>query len=206
MHRTIFQEFEQICAQYGPFNRVLEIGATRQDRPLLTLPSIGKARLKVGIDQTEGFRGEDYYVLQGNANHLAFFADGAFDLVLCNSVLEHDPSFWLTLQAVRRVARPGALLIFGVPAYSAMGDLFGLKLARRLSRLPFVGTRWKQRLEALEAGTPTLGLHAYPADYYRFSEQAMKEIFLQGLLRVQTKMVMNPPRVIGWGFVPGAPS
>lgn len=203
MHPVIFQEFEQICSRHGPFERVLEIGVTRNDQPLLVLPSLRKAKLKIGIDQAEGFLGDDYIVMKADANGLGFFADRSFDLVLCNSVLEHDPSFWLTVREMGRVARAGALLIFGVPGFGAMGAQPGLKILRRMVRLPWIGRRWEKELAACEAATPTLGLHDYPVDYYRFSEQAMREVILQGLLRVQVKLVMNPPRVLGWGFVPG---
>ena len=204
MHPVIFNEFDQICAANGTFERVLEIGVTRHDIPLLTLPSLAGARIKVGVDLAEGFRGENYCVLQGDANAMTFFADGVFDLVLCNSVLEHDPRFWLTLMEARRVARPGAFMVFGVPGFSKMGEQVGVSMMRRLARLPWIGTHWRSRLDALEAGTSTLGIHAFPSDYYRFSEQAMREVILQDLVCIQTKRVMEPPRIIGWGFMPGA--
>jgi len=203
MHPLVFKEFDQICSKNGAFDRVLEIGTTRQDQSLLTLPSLTKARLRVGVNQEEGFRGETYSVLKGNANNMAFFEDQVFDLVLCNSVLEHDPSFWLTLAEARRVACPGALLVFGVPGFSIMGSRPELRTIRWLARLPWIGNSWKTRLEALEASAFTLGIHNYPSDYYRFSEQAMREIILQGLVEVKTKIIMEPPRVVGWGFMPG---
>ena len=55
------------------------------------------------------------------------------------------------------------------------------------------------RFDPIAVGTPTLGVHAYPGDYYRFSEQAVKEVFLEGLAHPRTRVVMNPPRIIGWG-------
>lgn len=202
MHPLIFDEFDRICSGAGPFHRILEIGVSRTQRPLLTLPSLARTPTKIGVDLEESFRGEDFLVLKGNANRMDFFADATFDLVLCNSMLEHDPCFWLTLREIRRVARPGALLAFGVPGFSKMGNQPGLNIARRLARLPWIGIQWKGRLESLAASTPTLGLHAYPGDYYRFSEQALREVFLQGLVRAETKKILDPPRMLGWGFLP----
>jgi hypothetical protein len=54
----------------------------------------------------------------------------------------------------------------------------------------------------LMAGTVTLGEHFYPGDYYRFSQMAVREIFLAGLIHTGVVKVMNPPRIIGWGRKP----
>jgi hypothetical protein len=52
----------------------------------------------------------------------------------------------------------------------------------------------------LAASTLTLRTHQYPGDYYRFSPQAMVEVFFQGLHDVQVQSLMVPPRVIGGGI------
>ncbi len=51
----------------------------------------------------------------------------------------------------------------------------------------------------LHAGTVTLGEHLFPGDYYRFSEQAVREIFLADLVDIDECTVMQPPRLIGSG-------
>jgi len=43
------------------------------------------------------------------------YPDAAFDVVLCNHVLEHIPDFASALGELHRVIRPGGLLIVGVP-------------------------------------------------------------------------------------------
>ena len=48
------------------------------------------------------------------------FAAGAFDLVTCLDVIEHTPDDRVTLAELRRVTRPGGLLIATVPAYQAL--------------------------------------------------------------------------------------
>jgi SAM-dependent methyltransferase len=48
------------------------------------------------------------------------FADDTFDLVTCLDVIEHTPDDRRTLRALRRVTRPGGLLLVTVPAYQAL--------------------------------------------------------------------------------------
>lgn len=43
------------------------------------------------------------------------YVDGSFDAVLCNQVLEHIPQDKEVLQELKRVIRPGGMLILGVP-------------------------------------------------------------------------------------------
>ncbi|NDD30918.1 MAG: class I SAM-dependent methyltransferase, partial [Proteobacteria bacterium] len=45
-------------------------------------------------------------IVRARGNDLSRFADGSFDTVLCNSVLEHEPRFWEVLSEARRVLRP----------------------------------------------------------------------------------------------------
>jgi SAM-dependent methyltransferase len=47
-------------------------------------------------------------------------ADGAFDLVIANQVLEHAKEIFWTLGEVSRVLRPGGLLLAGVPNLAAL--------------------------------------------------------------------------------------
>ena len=54
----------------------------------------------------------------GNANDMrGVFEDDRFDLVLCSATLEHDKRFWLTVGEMKRVLKPGGLLIISVPGY-----------------------------------------------------------------------------------------
>jgi len=42
--------------------------------------------------------------------------DGSFDLVVCFSVLEHIPKFWLAAAEIQRVLAPGGIVYVGVPS------------------------------------------------------------------------------------------
>ncbi|MEA2462109.1 MAG: hypothetical protein QOH90_2286 [Actinomycetota bacterium] len=48
------------------------------------------------------------------------FADATFDVVTCLDVVEHTPDDRATLAELRRVTRPGGLLLVTVPAYQAL--------------------------------------------------------------------------------------
>jgi hypothetical protein len=54
-------------------------------------------------------------------------------------------------------------------------------------------------LDGVAASTPVLQVHDYPGDYYRFSEQAVREVFLSGYAVLEQRAVMVPPRLIGVG-------
>lgn len=48
------------------------------------------------------------------------FADATFDLVTCLDVIEHTPDDRVALAELRRVTRPGGLLVVTVPAYPSL--------------------------------------------------------------------------------------
>ncbi len=194
MHAAVYQVFQSLCQPLQLRRQVLEVGAVAGPDSLLQLPALARASHRVGLNQQPQGPG----ILVGNANHMDMFADGQFQAVLCNATLEHDGQFWLTLQQIRRVTEPGGYIVVGVPGYGPMGTpghfpaLPGW-LHRLLQALPW---------PALHASTPTLGVHNFPGDYYRFSQQAVHEIFLAGLVHTRVQRVLNPPRFIGIGQKP----
>jgi hypothetical protein len=117
-------------------------------------------------------------------------------------VLEHDPSFWLTLAEMRRVVRPGGLIAIGVPGFGAMKTIPWWRLMRAAGRMSFSRGSRPGVASWIAAAAPTLGLHSYPADYYRFSEAAVRDVFLGGLSGVAVRTILQPPRFVGWGREP----
>jgi SAM-dependent methyltransferase len=93
-----------------PVGRVLEIGALDVNGQVRDL--FPDAALYIGVDVVAG-RNVDV-VLNGH-DLLSHFGLCAFDLVLCLETLEHDPAFWLTLQEIRAVLKPGGLACISVP-------------------------------------------------------------------------------------------
>ena len=202
MHPSVFSMFDRLCGSRNCGGDVLEIGAVPSEETLLCLPSLSGARRRVGvnIDGPSSIRG--FEILQGNANDLRGldgFGDESFDTVLCNAVLEHDPRFWRTLAEMRRLLRPGGVMGIGVPGFAT------LPVERRVSKitriLSSVGVPARM-LDPWRASTMTLVVHNYPGDYYRFSAQAMAEVFLEGLVETEVHTVLVPPRIIGLGVKP----
>ena len=196
MHPAVFNVFEEICRSREIRGAVLEVGATPDDSTLLNLPSLAGAAEKIGINKAGGVRFRDFTILEGDANGMTCFPDQRFDIVLCNAVLEHDRFFWKTLAEIRRVARVGGLVVIGTPGYRQLP--FEPKLRRWLARLARFSGRpagWP-----LQHSTLTLGVHNFPGDYYRFSEQTFREVFFAGMTEVVIRTVLIPPRIIGAGI------
>jgi SAM-dependent methyltransferase len=196
MHPVVAREMDRILGAHRAGGDVLEIGARPSPDTLLLLPALRGATRRVGIDLDGPHTFGGVTIERGDAHALPWPA-ASFDTVVCNSVLEHDPRFWLTLGEIRRVARPGAVVALGVPGYRATAYPVWLRVARPLRRLPVVGAA----IESALASTPTLVVHDYPADYYRFTARAMREVLLDGLRDVEVTQVLAPPRILGVGVV-----
>ena len=115
--------------------------------------------------------------------------------------LAGDAEFERTLREIRRVARPGALVAIGVPGFDREppGGLL-----RGLARRPLLGGPLRRAMPSLLAATSTLVVHDFPGDYYRFSPQAVREVFLAGFEAPEVVRVLAPPRIVGAGLVPRA--
>jgi len=151
----------------------------------------------VGINLDGPYEFRDFRILRGNANAMDCFADERFDLVLCNAMLEHDKFFWRTLAEIRRVTRPGGLVVIGVPGFQYLKLE---KLKAMLRRLPLVRRlSANQYLGFFFTATVTFELHNAPGDYFRFSAQAVREVFFAGMEDVEVRSIMLPPRIIGAG-------
>jgi SAM-dependent methyltransferase len=202
MTPALFAEFDALCSQYGATGSVLEIGATANTDTLLNLPSLRDCGSRIGVNIEYSATIAAGPILCGNGNDLSRFSDGVFDIVVSNATLEHDPRFWLTLAEMRRVLKPGGLLLIGVPGYiRARGWLRRLAgyLGEGLSALAPLLAR---PLQGFGAGTATLLVHDYPGDYFRFSEQALREVLLADLEVLATRVLEVPPRLVGVGRKP----
>jgi ubiquinone/menaquinone biosynthesis C-methylase UbiE len=193
MHPTIYQEFERICAARGPRGRVLEVGAVANEQSLLAMKSLRDTSEKIGINLTGPHTYKDFSIVGGNANDMRGFADGSFDVVLSNATLEHDKCFWKTVAEIHRVTRPGGLIVIGVPGFVMY------RAERQIKRL-LTKTPLLRRARPLISTTITYQIHNAPGDYYRFSLQALKEVFFDGCYDVRLTSLMVPPRIIGSGI------
>jgi len=196
----IYHYIETLIRRYEIGSSVIELGATGTDDDLIRMESLRNAKVRVALGNgccNERVDGIQY--LKENTNNLACFEAKSFNLVLCNAMLEHDPYFWKTLVEIKRILIPGGLLIIGVPGFEGMGVRHFFpknRLLRRLLKLSLLGLN----LNYLKASTPTLGVHAYPEDYYRFSATAVRNVLFEGYEQVNISSMMIPPRIVAIGI------
>ena len=199
MHRRIFREFDDICRRRNLGGRILEVGAVPSANSLLTLPALGAATEKIGLNMLGASQYRDIRIIEANGNDMHMFDDDSFDAVLCNATLEHDRYFWKSLAEIRRVTKPGGVVVIGVPGYA---DLWLERALRRVcgaaQRIPLIG-RW---LQFPYGPTLTLRVHNEPGDYYRFTVRTLHEVFFEAMDDVQVKAIMTPPRIVGSAVKP----
>lgn len=170
MSPSVFDCFAAIVAQRLSGDRaltVLEVGAGGWT--LLSIPAFAsgtRIALNLRFDAITEQLARTIRVI-GDGNRLPF-ADAFFDCVMSCSVLEHDRYFWRSTREVHRVLRPGGYFVAGVPIYMTLpGDK--------------------------DHTTLTYARHglAYNADYYRFSEQAVREVFFEDYAEVTDEIIVR---------------
>lgn len=211
MHPAVYRRFGQLFRTYPPpGNEILEIGATGNvSETLLTFfKGISETYHCVGINIE--FNSADnlpYTLIQCNSNDMSIFNDESFDAVACNAVLEHDKFFWKTVTEVRRILKPGGLFFVGVPGYSKRNNLFQKALMRvirsaTLRSVPLLYRLAQWALLTRLASISTYMFHVAPNDFYRFSEEAVKEVLLEGFVILHLEYMLNPVRIIAVGNKP----
>lgn len=180
---------------------MLEVGAIPSNGSLLAMKSLANVVEKIGINLDGPHEFEDFKILQGNANAMHCFADERFDAVLCNAVFEHDKYFWKTVAEIKRVTKPGGLIVISVPGFTV---LKAEKIKSFLKKVPLVRRlKANEHLNMFFTATITYQIHNAPGDYYRFSPQTFTDIFFENLNDVEVRSVMLPPRLIGVGTKQG---
>jgi len=200
MHLKVYQEFERICSKRGIHGSVLEVGAVPSNTSLLCMKSLDNVREKVGINLDGPHEFRDFKILKGNAISMNCFEDNRFDVVLCNAMLEHEKFFWKVIQEIKRVVKPGGLVVIGAPGYIYLKVE---KIKSLLRRIPIIrGLSKNENLNLFFTATITFELHNAPGDYYRFSQQTFEEVFFDSMSDVEIRSIMLPPRIIGAGIKP----
>jgi SAM-dependent methyltransferase len=115
--RVLHTELDRLAL--SPHARILDAGCG-SGRMLDELQSLGHA---CGIDANAhavaATRRRGHVAFRCEIEHMPF-GDASFDLVTCLDVIEHTPDDHRTLRELRRVTRPGGVLVVTVPAYQAL--------------------------------------------------------------------------------------
>lgn len=170
MSPIVFDKFTEIlAARLTPSTSpaALEVGAgawTLLSAPVLK--DFRKISLNLSFNKISNELRETEMII-GNSNDINF-PDETFDCVMSCSSIEHDRYFWKTIAETKRVLKKGGLFIVGVPIYMTLPT-------------------------DKEHTTLTYARHglAYNADYYRFSEQAVLEVFFEGFSEVTDEVVVR---------------
>jgi SAM-dependent methyltransferase len=112
MHDTALNIGGLVMRTYCPSKqaRILDVGAQDINGTLRAVAP--KASEYVGLDYEAG-RGVDILLEPGKPWPVE---DDHFDLVFATSVLEHDPAFWMTFEAMCRKAKPGGHIYISAPS------------------------------------------------------------------------------------------
>jgi SAM-dependent methyltransferase len=92
--------------------RVLEIGSMNVNGSVREY--FTEATEYIGIDMQEG-NGVD--IVMPSTNCISKWGQESFDTVLCLEVLEHDRTFWRTVEDMRLLVKRGGHMIITTPSY-----------------------------------------------------------------------------------------
>ena len=215
MQPIVYRKYQELITEFLDMveGNVLEIGCPCEpEQALLDIFSRIDGEFScVGVDMLVdqaklACHNPPYKIRQHNSNDMTcLFEDRSFDVVLCSSVLEHDRYFWKTLREVRRVLKPGGLFFLGVPGYSVKMSfarnilLFLWKILWKLFGNVARGPLLYVRNSSLLAATSTYSYHFGPSDFYRFSEDAVREVLFEGFELLHMESFLSPPRFLGVG-------
>lgn len=201
MHTVIFEKFNALLTEREWSGPVLEVGAIPAEKTLLNLPVLRSVPEKTGINLEGPFTFRDFEILKCDANNMEQFPDNHFGLVLCNAMLEHDKFFWKSVDEIRRVIRPGGLVVIGTPGFA--DNSFQLFKKGFEKQAWYKAIKSNRALGFLLSSTLTLEVHggAY-GDFYRFSPAFFREVIFRDFHSVEIIQIMRPPRIIGMACKP----
>lgn len=140
------------------------------------------------------------------------FPDAAFDVVTCLDVIEHTPDDQRTLRELRRVARPGGLLLLTVPAHPTLWSTHdevnlhyrrytrrGLRAAAAIAGLSVVSDTYFNSLLLAPAAVVRWGRRLHPESAAR-SDLTLTPRALDGAL--EWPMIAEAKVIAAGGRVP----
>lgn len=185
-------EYARLCRRGNLEGSVLEVGCGPSKNTLLNRTIFKHSKYRVGINLIGYTHYREFKVIKCNAHDMKeTFDENTFDIVLCNMVLEHDPLFWKSLEEINRVIKKGGLFVLGVPAVISNVNKSKLTIGTQVAKV---------NKNMLLNSTITYRVHNAPGDYWRFTEQAYKEVLMQGFEKIVCSSFLLPPLLLGSGI------
>ncbi len=99
--------------EHGPLDKVLDVGSNDVYGENKMKTYIPGYKEYIGLDMRSG---ENVDIVMNAHDMHKKWRKPRFDLVLCADTLEHDRRFWLTVENMRGVLKPGGWLLITVPS------------------------------------------------------------------------------------------
>lgn len=106
---------QDFIKEHGVPKRVLDVGSRHINgtvKDCIREASLGMPEEIIGVDFMDG---ENVDIVLNGHDLDTVFEPGSFDLVTCTETLEHDDKFWLTVEQMRKMVKPGGWLLITVP-------------------------------------------------------------------------------------------
>lgn len=95
----------------GPFEKVLEVGSRNVNGSIKDF--ISGYKEYTGIDMIDG---KDVDIVMNAHDLLKRWDRPTFDVIFCCETLEHDNKFWITVENMRTILKPGGWLLVTTPS------------------------------------------------------------------------------------------
>lgn len=121
MYKEIVNQAEKVSRSGVQTRRILDLGCgngnvTALLRERIPAKYYGLDLSENMIEEARQHLGDEVSLCVGDAEHLPY-EDGMFDLLICNASFHHYPNPELAVDEMRRVLRPGGVIILGDPTF-----------------------------------------------------------------------------------------
>ncbi len=109
MTQYVLEFLREVKEQIGAQDNILEVGALNVNgsaREVFEEDSV----CYTGIDLEHG-EGVDY------VSNIQEWNYEGYDLIICCETLEHDPTFWLSIEKMKDILKPGGWLVITTPGF-----------------------------------------------------------------------------------------
>lgn len=114
MHQSSFDTMSRMLAQFSPKNiTILDVGATHNMWNYKSAVEANNCQYK-NLDWGSG---ADYTVNSYDWSHIP---TNQFDCVISGQAFEHDKYWWRTVANIKKIVKPGAIVIFILPSCGAI--------------------------------------------------------------------------------------